>query len=769
MNLPSSHRSPKVHQMFNSTEPFPAPKHNGRRDISSEASFESWNVHKLFLILMRQNKSIFLGVFASLVIASAYLLIAAPKYTATTQILIDAPRLSAVADAYDTSTPPSGPDTGLIDSQVEILNSESIARHVIAHLRLEEEQTFQPEPIPLIGPLIAFVNSAMKSGSSSSQIDPNYALERSILKALSRGLSVKRLMRTFVLEVKFTWKDPKLATRIANAFAEQYLAEQVGARTEAARSASNWLQTHIVELKDKSIAADLGVAKFRAAHGLMTVNGTLVDEEQLAKANAQLSDARQKMAEAEAKNTRIEAIVRAGDVQTAVSEPLPNPVIAALRLKYAEASQRERMITQKWGASHGAAVIAQSQMKEYERLLFEELGRIGYTYKNDYLIAKAQLDAANRNVEELLSRATTNDEVLARLRELMGQADTYKALYRSNLKSYENTIQQLSFPNAAARVVAPASVPTEPTLKPILILAAALVGGSFLGLGIGLVREMLDQGFRTEEQVTQDLGLDVLGLLPMIPDADNRDPAQQPALGMVRELPQKLRIALHSPRSAAAEALRAVKIAVDSTLESRRPKTVGIVSTMEGEGKTLVAKNLATLLASLGMKTLLIDADLRRSQMSALLSPSATVGLIDILEGTTSLDEAIEVEPDSGLEFLPAPAGRQLSNAAELLSSPAFRELQRSLEARYEYVIVDLPPLEPVVDVRAAAGTIEAFLFIIAWGKVPRPRVKWILSKHPDVMAKCIGVLLNKVDVTQINLYSGMYYKSKESYLKVYS
>jgi succinoglycan biosynthesis transport protein ExoP len=769
MNLPNDRCSLGDQQMLNSAEPLRGSRHNGRREFLNEASFEDWNAHKLFLIFVRQKKLILWAALACLLIASAYILFVAPKYTATTEILIDAPRLSAVADAYDTAVSPSGPDTGFIDSQVEILNSERIARNVIVQLKLKEEPSFQPKPIPLIGPLVALAESAMGSSSSSSQTNPDYALERSILKTLSKRLSVKRLARTFVLELKFSWEDPKLATRIANAFAEQYLAEQVDARSEAARSAANWLQTHIVELKEKSIAADLEVARYKAAHGLMTVNGTLVDEDQLAKANEQLSDARQRMAEAEAKYSRIDAIVRAGDVQTAVSEPLPNPVIAALRLKYAEASQRERIIAHKWGSAHGAADNARSQMKEYERLLFEELGRIGQTYKNDYMIAKAQLDSANRNLEELLSRATANDQVLAHLRELNGEADTYKALYRSNLNRYENTIQQLSFPNTSARVVAPATVPIEPTPKPIVILVGALVGGSFLGIGIGLAREMLEQGFRTEEQVTRDLGLNVLGMLPMMPNARGSDPAKPTAQGILPELPEKFRIALHSPLSAFAEALRAVKIAADSALAGRRPKIVGIVSTMEGEGKTLVSKNLATLLASLGVKTLLIDADLRRSQLSKLLSPSAPAGLIDMLEGTASLDEVIAVDLDSGLEFLPAPAGRQLAHAAELLSSPALRGMLGRLEARYEYVIIDLPPLEPVVDVRAAAGTFDAFVFIIEWGKTPRSRIKWTLSKDPALMAKCLGAVLNKVDMTQINSYNGMYYKRKESYLKSYS
>ncbi|ACB97411.1 polysaccharide biosynthesis tyrosine autokinase [Beijerinckia indica] len=737
-------------------------------DISGESARENWNFAHIKAIIERQWKWICGWVVAGLVVAALYQLVAPPIYTATTDILTDAPRVSAVSDAYDVTRSASGADTGYTDSQVQILKSERVVLAVIDALNLEKEPSFLPTWIPVITPVVGFVKSTARGighlfGMKSDPKDAEYELRRQIVQTLINNVSVQRLGRTFVIEVKFTWRDPVLAAKIANTFAEQYLKDQLKAKYAAAETAGTWLQAHIAELRVKANAADLEVQKFRADHNLQTINGMLVNEDQLSKASAQLADARQKVADAESKKTRIDAILASGDVRSAVTESLSSKVIDALRLKLADASQREQYISQKWGANHASAQNARAEIKNYEALLFEELRHIGETYKSDYEIAKDHLDAINKNVNELMLQASANNEVMVHLRELTSEADTLKELYRVNLERYQQTMQQESFPGSTARIIGDAAKPIAVARSPFLVLGLGLIGGLFLGCGTALARDALDRRFWTEAQVTSELGLDVLGVLPILPAEKVAAPAQPGRAGELGALPTRMKFTLDQSFSMASETMRAVKVAVDISLTGKRPKIIGVISSVSGEGKTIVSKNLATLIASHGIKTILIDGDLHRSRLTLALSPTAQVGLTQLLRGVSSLKEVMLVENDSGLVFLPGPAGQQLAHPSHLLASEAMGTVLEYLGREgYEYIIVDLPPLDPVVDVRAAAEMFDAFVMVVEWGKTTKVQAKAALTKNYTVMRKCIGVVLNKVDLKMMRSFSGMQYT--ESY-----
>ena len=726
-----------------------------------------WDLDRIWGMVRRQRYVLIGGLAAGLIISGIYIVAAVPQYTATVNILLDTPKVRAVADAYDSSG--LSFETGGIDSQVEVLKSERIALGIIKKLDLKNHPRFKPSRNPIayaIGSAFSWVKDLLGirdlDAEAAQAVEEDRVLERRIVNTLSSNMQIKRIGRTYVLDLKYTSPDPGFASQIANAYADQYLTDQLDAKYDATTRAAVWLQDRINELRGRSLEADAKVQQFRTENGLIAVDGKLVNEQQLSAANAQLSEARAKMAEAEARAQRIEAIAKEGSVDSAVTESLANPVVAQMRTKFLEASKREAEISKKLGADHIAAVNLRNEMKQYERLLFDELGRIGETYRSDYQIAKSRLEALEINLRSMVAQTAGDNKTLVQLRELERESETYKQLYSTFLTRYQEAIQQQSFPITDARVITAATAPLDQSWpKRSLVLALGLVVGGMAGVGAAFVLEMRDRVFRTGEQVQSELGVEFLGLLPALSVSTHRptDAAPPPA-GSLGTVAPSMRYALSAPLSGFAETLRATKVAADIALRAKRPRVIGVVSVLPSEGKTTVSKNLASLVASLGSKTLLIDGDLRNPGLTRAIAPHTTHGLVELLQGQRTITEVALREPDSGLTIIPAIVNRKMTNSSDLLSSQAMRNLLARTEGLFDYVILDLPPIGPVIDVRAAADLVDAFVFVVEWGKTPRALVRSTLEVESEVMERCLGVVLNKVDQTKMKLYEGSEYRN---------
>lgn len=741
------------------------------------AAVADWGPERLWGVVRRRRYVLLAGLLAGIALAAVYLVVAVPSYTAEVNILLDTPKVRAVADAYDVAS--IGFETGGVDSQVELLRSQRVALGVVKKLDLKNSPRFRSERSAIFGWVKSGVDRVRDllglrepGADRAASIENERLLEQRIVGSLIAGLQIRRIGRTYVIQLRYTSTDPGFAAKIANAFADQYLTDQLDAKYDATTRAAVWLQDRINELRNRSLTADAKVQQFRADNGLIAVDGKLVSDQQLAAANTQLSEARATLAEAEARAQRIETITREGSVDAAVTESLANPVVAQLRTRYLEASKRESEISKKLGADHVAAANLRNEMKQYERLLFEELGRIGETYRSEHQIARNRLAALEQNLSSMLQQTAGNNETLVQLRELERESETYKQLYTVFLTRYQEALQQQSFPINDARVITAATPPQIRSWpRTNLIFGLGLLAGGLLGVGASVVFEYRDRVFRTGEQVQAELGVEFLGLLPRL-DVDNRRPAgagETP--GVLGPVAPTLRYTATAPLSGFAETLRATKVSADIALRGKRPKIIGVVSVLPGEGKTLVSKNLASLTASFGAPTLLVDTDLRNPGLTRSVAPNVEAGIVELLRGERRLDELLLHERDTGLAMLPAVVHRKMVNSSDLLSSEAMRSFLAGLEGTYDYVVLDLPPIGPVIDVRAAAELIDAFVFVVEWGETQRSLVRSTLASEEAVMRKCLGVVLNKVDNARMALYDRSTYRNYyySSYSKYYT
>ena len=730
---------------------------------------------QLLAAARRQARVVATAAACGLLLGFAYVVTAVPQYTAKTDILIDSNK-----DKNDVSATIAELtfDTGAIDSQVEVLKSEKIALSVISTLKLTHDPEFMGARGTLVGQAInvlrfAFDFTGWFVSRQKSGAEEEASLERAAISQLKANLDVRRVARTYVLGVEYTSPDRGKAATVANAFAEAYLTDQLDAKFDATRRAAGWLQTRLAELKQQSLDADFAIQKFKAAKGIVVTGGDkpgLISDQQLTEVNEQIVLARGDTAKAEAQYQQIEDLLKSGRSGASVPDSLANPVITDLREKYLAASKMEAQLESKLGAAHLQVINLRREMEEYERLIYEELQRIAESYRSQAEVARSKEQSLSLSMSGLVGASAQTNETLVQLRELERESETYRTLYQSFMQRYQEALQQQSFPVNEARIITAATPPSIPSYpKRGLILALTLVFGAMVGSGLGALREYHDRVFRVAAHVRDEIGLEFFGMLQAVeaPVVFKQGKDDRPDPRQIHPSNSLQRYTIDHPLSSFAETLRAAKVSVDLALGSRHPKVIGIVSVLPGEGKSTVAKNFASLLAHLGARALLIDGDLRNPGLTRSLARHAEAGLVEAIRGDQPLNALLLSEPDSGLFVLPAVVKKRVQHSSELLSSPGMRNVLAEAGRVFDYIVVDLPPIGPVVDVRAASSLFDAFVFVIEWGRTPRAIVQNILSSDDSLYQKCVGALFNKVNLKRVNLYEG--YGSKDYYYGRYS
>jgi capsular exopolysaccharide synthesis family protein len=208
-----------------------------------------------------------------------------------------------------------------------------------------------------------------------------------------------------------------------------------------------------------------------------------------------------------------------------------------------------------------------------------------------------------------------------------------------------------------------------------------------------------------------------------------------------------------APFSATAEALRYIKVAID--LHPTEGKVIGIVSSLPGEGKTTVAAAFAAFVARTGARTLVVDADLRNPSMTRTLGYALSPGLLNMVVEGAHFEEFIISDPHFKFDFLPASTQVEFSNSSDVLNSRAVKEMLKRARSAYDYVLVDLPPILPVVDVKAAAQLFDAFVMVVEWGSTSTDEILKAIGSTPILSDRLLGAVLNKADEAVMRRFEG--------------
>ena len=725
------------------------------QDSDREASFADYvspdQIMSAVVGFFRRQYPIILGtLIATLLIGAAYMLIVRSTYTAQATIIIDTRKIQAFQSQSMFNEVPI--DSPAVESQVELIKSDNIARSVIRDLHLADDAEFTRYGGGFLGNLLYYIYEVFEPGDSSSE----YQLNRRALRHFSSNLTAKRVGVTYVIEISYRSANPERAAQIANAVAEAYINDQLDAKYQSARRAGNWLADRIQELRQQATTADRSIVEFKTNNNIIDAGGRSIAEQQVAELNSQWLAAQTNTAAAKARLDRIEQIMRSDVREATVTDTLRSDVVSKLRSQYLDIANREADLSLRYGPNHLAALNLRNQMREIGKSITAELGRLAETYKSDYEIAKQREDDVRKSLDEAVSKSRLTDQAQVQLKELESKSQTYRSLYENFLQRYTESIQQQSFPITEARVISTASRPLQRSNpKTILVLLVSCGGGLVLGLGLGLLRDLADRVIRTSDQAEALLGADCISTLPVLPARDAPPvPAGAPPRSL-HETADPFWAIIHDPFSRYTEGIRSIKVAIDLGNPGRAGRVIGFSSALPNEGKSTVAASLALLSAQAGAKAILIDADLRNPSLTKRLTPSATAGLLEVAEGSVSLADAIWKDPATGLNFLPTVITSPIAHSNEILASETIKKLAEKLSAQFDYVVVDLSPLAPVIDVRTTGQFSQYYVLVVEWGKTHIDVIERALASARNLRKNLLGVVLNKADTSLLKRYEG--------------
>jgi succinoglycan biosynthesis transport protein ExoP len=332
------------------------------------------------------------------------------------------------------------------------------------------------------------------------------------------------------------------------------------------------------------------------------------------------------------------------------------------------------------------------------------------------------------------AESAVGDQAEVRLRELEREAAATRSLYESFLARFKETQEQHQILQPDARVISPAQVPDRPSSPSVKLFAAVgLITSLVCGGVLALLLEQLDRSMRTGAQVERLLRVPALGLVPKVT-----------GLGRDDRLHAYI---LQRPRSAFAEGIRGLytQTRLAPPAGDRPPGVILVTSALPGEGKTTVAASLAAFAADLQHGTLLIDLDLRRPSVANEFAMRPEVGVVEVVAGEVRLEDAVYRDESTGLDFLLMPSSH--ANATAPLTPERLGAVLREARGRYDYVVVDSPPLLGVSDAKTLATLVDATIFVIRWEHTKQDAAVAAMKELRDVAANVAGAVLTQVDM----------------------
>lgn len=685
----------------------------------------------LVTFFVRGRRTIALCVGLALSLGGLYLALAHPRFTASGTVVIDMQAAAALQQQPQLSDPQLA--NGLVESQVEVLHSERVARAVVDRLHLADDRTFLVNGNSLLGSVRAF---ALRPFTVPQTDTPG---KRATIAAelLLKMTKVERIGLSYVLTVSVTARDPTQAAWLANAIIDAYVDVGLDAKSDNIRRASHWLEQRLGELRDQALAADAAVQAFKASSNIVDTDKGLMNERHLGELNSQLVLARAHTADMRARYERIETIVQGGPLDGNVSEALQNDAILHLRKEYDDDARQAADWQTRLGPDHAAVVGMHSRLSNIESQIRAELQRIAQSYQSDYAMARATEQDLQTQLDALAAAGSVTNASLVRLRALQSSANTYRTLYEAFLQRYTQAVQDQSFPLSEVQILTRASEPLRQSHpRTLTVLAFALSGGLALGFALALIHAAYDTGLRSAAQVRATLGVPCLAVLPRLQRRTSRRVlalATSSGAGLCT-IPPMLREAMVDRTASLHRAIHALYHRIQPQ-DTRRtsPRVIACVSVLRGEGRSLVATSLALALAQADFRTLLVDGDGGAGGLSLLLS--ASTDATDVLR-----------EPTTGLAFVSSSLVR---NEGTKMSSAAGHAAQLAAtiahyRGAYDYVVVDLPPLSTLTAPLVEAAWLDAVLLVVEWARTSADSVRDVLAATELAPPRLLGVVLNK-------------------------
>lgn len=688
------------------------------------------DIHSLIAAFRRRG--VLFTAVASVVclIVLALMLGQTPVYTATANLQINTRKEQVVAGQAVLSALDA--EAAIVDTEVEVLKSPQLAANVVDALYLTDDPEFNARLRK--SPLAAFTDRIGRAALPDREIE-----RQQVIDAVSRLLMVRRVGLTYSMAVSFTSHSPAKAARIANAFAERYLQSQLTAKFDANSQANAFLGARLEDLRRQVETADAAVSLYRIDNGLLSAQGATLTEQEISVYNQQLASARAQQAEQDARLRTARSQMAAGSNGDDVGEALTSPVVQNLRAQRASISTRVADLSVRYGPLHPDMIRGRQELADIDAQIQAEIRRVVSNLDAQAQVAQQRAASVQSSLNTARGALADNNAASVRLRELEGEAEAARAIYRAFLDRYRETSAQTGVEQADARIVSRATPPTSQSAPNLMLsIALGLVLGVAAGVGTVILANKMQTGLGGPDDIEHKLGLASIGAIPL---------ASAVATAEDRDL-HPIDLVLQRPMSVFAEAFRGLRTSITpiiSVVGEPSARIVAITSALPGEGKTTAALCLVRVAARSGARVLLIDGDPRRRGVTRMLGLNPDAGLAEVLHGAASWRNVLVLDPASGAQALPL-AGSGLS-ADDLFGAPAMAALLGELRQAFDLIVIDTAPVLVLADARILAAKADTVILLARWRRTPARAVAAAIRILNQSGARILGVTLTQVDV----------------------
>jgi len=671
----------------------------------------------VFNTLWRGKLIIALCAIICLIMSTFYAFaVATPIYTASTTVALDSQQ-AQVVDLDSVITSLSG-DQASINTEVEVLRSRGLVGQVADTLDLINDPEFNTALVKpsrfAIRPLIVSILRVLTGGSGKTTANaPPDSRRDAVIDQILASYSVVNIRQSFVFRITVTTTNPEKSAKIANTIAQTYVQDQLETKFRATEDATKWLSSRVAQLKSELETSEREVKSFNA-------DADLVSPQALIALNRQIKDLRTRAAEAQTAEAeaaaRISALEAAMDVESPalIVQLTSDPVLTRLakQIDVLDTFSSRRQFKDRLNDLIEREQIEQSRSRDQSKAL------------------RATIELQEERIER-----QSSDLVV--LQQLQREAEANRLIYEFFLGRLKETSVQQGIQRADSRILSQAVVPQGPSApRKSLIMMLAMVMGLFAGSGIVLLREFSQNTFRDSETLETKTGHTVIGQIPLIP---------------ARQRKNVLKYLTDKPTSAAAEAVRNLRTSVLLSNIDNPPQIIMSTSSIPGEGKTTQSLAITQNLTGLNKKVLLIEGDIRRRVFAEYFELGDQKGLLSVLSKETTLEEAIVHEPSLRADMLIGE--KATTNAADIFSSERFREFLEELRHKYDYIIIDTPPVLVVPDARVIGQSVDTVIYAVKWDSTTQRQVIDGLKAFETVKVRVSGLVLSQINPRGMKKY----------------
>ena len=747
--------------MLDSTpDPQPGPRlrvvHDGGRQSASHSPqsdvIGAQEVHLLdyVKVLYKRRWTAATAFLLAVGSVTVYTFTATPIYEAKTRLLIETEEKNVVNFKQVVDEDQTKAD--YYQTQYNILQSRALARRTLDQLKLWDQAPFggaaeRPSfgtwllgaPAAAVGlfrkaPDVPAANQVPDAGETAAQ-------SKAIDTFLSH-LTVAPIRNSRLVDVKYQLSDPALATSIVNALAKNYIEQNLEYKFTASKEASDWLGQRLTEERKAVEAAEAKLQAYREQNEAISLTDREnITVQKLSDLNAALT---------RAKTERIQKQAAYQQLNLSQSDPskldtfpaiLTNAFIQQQKGELAELQRQYAQLSEKFGDRHPEIIKVKSAIQVAQTKLTGEIAKVVQSVRSEYQAALAQENSLTAALNAQKGEALTMNRKAIDYGVLERDVESSKQIYNSLLNRAKETGVAGELKTSNIRVVDPAEQPRKPvTPQKALNELLALIGGTVFACGLAFFFEYLDSRIKTPDEIRTHLGLAHLGMLPAMDQKDGKYPL------LSGGVPANF-----------SEAFRAFRTNVLFSSAQDGARTLVVTSTAPGEGKSMVASNLAISLAQAGQRVLLVDGDMRKPKTHEIFGCKQEPGLSNVMVGSSKASEAVRKTTVSGLWVLAA--GRIPPNPAELLGSARFREFLTSLKQHFDWILVDTPPVMAVTDAALVAHRASGVVFVVGAEMTSHHAARRALDQLEHAGAKFVGAVLNRVDLEKNAYYYSQYYR----------